>query len=139
MRGHRPQDGGLRAGALAALLGAALCSALGAAGCGGADAALRLRGQGHDVPVPENELRAEIHLLVDLVPAQGCEERFDLALYKDRGVDLIAWDERAGACAGRTVTIRYLPRRTSEAKVLAAVHENAARVAQLPPQAKDRR
>ncbi|MCC6557551.1 MAG: hypothetical protein IT372_31755 [Polyangiaceae bacterium] len=105
-------------------------AALGVSACGAAPAAVA--GPLHDAPVPASEPRAEVRLRVDLTPAEGCEEAFDLALYRDRGVDLIAWDERAGACAGRVVTIRYLPRRMHEAALLAAVRRLAREVVSLP-------
>lgn len=106
----------------------ALCAALTAAsalGCGGA-------AQGpatpqHDAPVPRGEPRAEMRLQLDLTPAQGCEEAFDLAVYEDRGVDLVEWDASRGACAGRVVTIRYLPQRLSAEALLALVRARAAR------------
>ncbi len=94
--------------------------------CGGA--APELASPAHDTPVPAGEKRAEMRLRVDLAPAQGCEEAFDLALYKDRGVDLIAWDDNAGACAGRAVVIRYLPGRTSEGEILKAAQGIAKKV-----------
>jgi hypothetical protein len=94
------------------------------AGCGGA----QTRGPSvpdHDEPVPASEPRAEVVLVVDLEPSQGCEERFDLALYQDRRVDLIQWDDDAGSCAGRQVTIRYFSAKLDPAKLLALVRKLA--------------
>ncbi|EYF04741.1 hypothetical protein [Chondromyces apiculatus] len=102
------------------------CVALLLVGCGGAEGALR--GPLHDVPVAAGEPRAELRLKVALRPGPGCEEAFDLALYEDRGVDLIAWDGQTGACHWRAVTIRYLPRRTSEGALLNAVRKLASGV-----------
>lgn len=96
------------------------------AACGGA-ASEPVTG-GHDMPVPASEKRAELRLRVELAPAQRCEEAFDLELYKNRGVDLIAWDDNAGACAGRIVVIRYLPQRTSEDAILKTARELAKKV-----------
>lgn len=107
-------------------LAIALCAALTAIGCGGSD--LRAVTPDHDVPVPASEQRVEMKLRVDLAPAQGCEEAFDLALYKDRGVDLVQWDKNTGACASRVITVRYLPRRTSADALLKAVQAHAAKV-----------
>lgn len=87
---------------------------------------------GHDVPVPATEPRAEIRLRVDLEPAQGCEEAFDLAMYKDLGIDLIQWDANTGACSGRAVVVRYLTRKTSAEKVKSAAGALAKRVVATP-------
>jgi hypothetical protein len=76
-------------------------------GCGSAQGAVRSAAE-RDTPVPAGEPRAELSVTVDLEPAQDCEERFDLALYRDRGIDLVTWDDAVGRCMGRTVTIRYL-------------------------------
>lgn len=83
-----------------------------------------------DRPVPPEVPRDEVRLLVDLEPAQDCEERFDLALYEDRAIDLIAWDDGVGSCVNRTVTIRYLPERTDRQKVLGQVRELTRRMEQ---------
>src|SRR5689334_9162596 len=85
--------------------------ALAAPACGGAVQAPAA--PAHDGPVPASEPRAEMRLRVDLEPGHGCEESFDLALYKNFGVDLVQWEESAGGCTGKVVTIRYLPRRVS--------------------------
>ena len=45
---------------------------------------------------------------VDLVFSGDCEEAFDLALYQNRAVELIAWDDQPDSCDNRLVTIRYL-------------------------------
>ncbi len=80
----------------------------------------------HDAPVPADEPRAELAVAIELPPAPDCEERFDLALYQDPGVELIAWDERAGRCEDRRATIRYYPRRLDRDALLARVRELAA-------------
>lgn len=97
-----------------------------AAACGGA--AQEPASPSFDRPVPASEQRAEMRLRIDLAPAQRCEEAFDLALYQNRGIDLIEWDENTGACAGRGVVIRYLPRRTSEDEILKAARGLAQKV-----------
>ena len=71
-----------------------------------------------DRPVPPDVPRNEVRLTVDLEPAQDCEERFDLALYEDRGIDLIKWDAGVGSCVGRTVTVRFLPGSIDRQRVL---------------------
>ena len=74
----------------------------------------------HDRPVPASEPRAELSLELDLEPASDCEERFDLALYRDRRVDLVAWDDGDG-CTRRAVRIRYLSAKVSRDELFAAV------------------
>jgi hypothetical protein len=88
-----------------------------------------------DRPVPPGEPRAEIALEVDLEPAPDCEERFDLALYRDRGIELVQWDARAGACSDRRVRLRYLSGRLTSDKVLAAVRKAARDVKPAEPPA----
>ena len=83
----------------------------------------------HDRPVPPDVPRNEVRLTVDLEPAQDCEERFDLALYRDRGIDLITWDDGVGSCVGRTVTIRFLPNAIDRQQVLDKVKGLTRRMA----------
>ncbi len=66
-------------------------------------------------------------LRVDLEQRGDCEEAFDLALYANRGVDLVAWDQRRDSCTDRRIEVRYLPRRMTEADVVAAVRALAKR------------
>lgn len=102
------------------------CSALSA--CGGTSPVLG--GPTHDTPVPAEESRAELKLRVDLPLESACEESFDLALYKQEGVDLIQWDKGAG-CSGRTLRIRYLPKRLSQNALWEIVRKNAAKAEEL--------
>lgn len=93
-----------------------------------------------DTPVPADEPRAELRLDVELASIASCEESFDLALYADRGIELVAWEPPAGACGRRALTIRYLSRRTTADRVLAAAKKAAvsaavAPAAPLPPPA----
>ncbi len=103
-----------------------------ATGCGSAfgqnGAAL-----GPDAPVAADEPRATLRLQLTLPFAPDCEEAFDLALYANRGVELIAWDDDTGSCSERIVTIRYLPRRLSEAELVALVRQRAERVEVAEP------
>jgi hypothetical protein len=103
-----------------------LLAFLAQAACGGA--AIEPAMTAHDVPVPAGEPRQELHLRVELAPAQGCEEAFDLAMYKDLGVDLVQWDANVGACSGRVVVIRFLPKKTSAEKVMSAARALAKKV-----------
>ena len=86
-----------------------------------------------DAPIPPGEPRAMVQVGIDLEPASGCEETFDLALYASRGVDLIAWQAESSSCAGRKVSIRYLPSRISRDEVLARVKSAARKMEIVTP------
>ncbi len=105
---------------VALLLGASACTGMAA-----------VNSPGPDAPVPANEQRASLSFVVDLEPGSDCEQQFDLAVYEDRGVDLIQWDDRTGSCHGRKVTIRYLARHTSADAVRALVEKHSNRVEQV--------
>lgn len=96
-----------------------------ASGCAGGTSAL---GPGPDAPVPASEARQSVSFVVDLEPGSDCEQRFDLAVYENRDIDLIQWDEQTGSCHGRKVTIVYLSRHTDEAAVRALVEKHAEKV-----------
>ncbi len=83
-----------------------------------------------DVPAPASEPRATLRLHVDLPRAQRCEEAFDLALYQDRGIELISWDD-GSRCEDRTITVRYLPRRTTPEQVIHEAQETGAKASPL--------
>jgi hypothetical protein len=79
-----------------------------------------------DQPVPAGEPRATLAVKLDLPRAANCDEKFDLAIYEDRGVELVTWDGGgAGACKGRRATIRYLPKKLDRSKLLRAVEKLA--------------
>ncbi len=80
-----------------------------------------------DAPLPPGEPTAEVRLKVDLRPSSHCEQSFDLELYADRSIHLVRWDGAAGSCAGRRVTIVYLPRRTQANDVIARARRLAER------------
>jgi hypothetical protein len=84
----------------------------------------------HDDPVPASEPRETLKLRLDLPKSASCEEAFDLALYQDRGVDIVEWGGPPTKCAGRTVVIRYLPKRTTRAQLLERVKKLAVTVAE---------
>ena len=86
-----------------------------------------------DAPVPPGEPRATVQVGLDLEPASGCEEAFDLALYASRGVELIAWQAGSSSCAGRKASIRYLPSRISRDEVLARVKSAARKMEIVTP------
>lgn len=103
----------------------------GLAGCG-AGAAPHAQTPEHDRPVAASEPRAGLTLDIDLEPGPRCEERFDLALYRDRRIELVAWDERRGACSERQVTIHYLSRALDRPALLALVRKLARRAQPQP-------
>ncbi len=90
------------------------------AGCNGAQPAAPATPD-HDRPVPASEPRTELSLVLDLEPSQGCEERFDLALYQDRRIELVQWDGAKGVCTGRHVTIRFLSAKLDQDKLIELV------------------
>jgi hypothetical protein len=91
------------------------------AGCGGASEA-------HDVPVPANEGRETIEVVLDLPPGAACEETFELALYEDRGVDLVTWAPGGRGCTGRAARVRFLPGRVSRAALVQELKTVATKV-----------
>ena len=111
---------------LAALLGTLGCAATGAAELGPGVP---------DQPVPASEPRAELRLTVDLAASRECEEALDLELYRNRGVDLVAWDERHGSCEGRRIVVRYLSRQLTAEQALELVRAHCRRVSVAEEQA----
>src|SRR5688572_28366799 len=80
-------------------------------------------GTAHDLPAPADLERAALVLDVDLPSRVACDEAFDFALYRDLGVELVAWSTKAPAlaarsCRGRRVTVKYLPARIRRAALL---------------------
>ncbi len=80
-----------------------------------------------EVAVPASEPREVLRFEVDLRRGQRCEEAFDLALYQDRGIELIEWD-KGPRCEGRVVAVRYLPRRTTPENIFRAVEQAGGKV-----------
>jgi hypothetical protein len=80
--------------------------------------------QSFDQPVPAGEPRATLVVKLDLPRAANCDEKFDLALYQDRGVELVTWEPQ-GSCQGRRATIRYLPKKLERPRLLEAVKKLA--------------
>ena len=111
---------------------AGLSSAL-ALGCGASGPSLA-RPESSDQPVPPDEPRAELALRLDLEPTGDCEERFDLALYENRAVEMVAWDAHHERCEGRIAVIRYLSRHIDAEGVLEAVRALVLRSERLPPE-----
>jgi hypothetical protein len=93
------------------------------AACGGAN------GQASwDAPIPASERRATIEVVVDLDPVSDCDERFDLGLYQERGVEMITWADDARGCAARRATVRYVPGRIGRDAVLERMKKLATKV-----------
>jgi hypothetical protein len=80
-----------------------------------------------DAPVPAGEPRASLRATVDLEPTSDCDERFDLALYEDRGVELVSWDDGRG-CGGRRVEVRYVPGRITKDALLQRLRKISRKV-----------
>jgi hypothetical protein len=76
---------------------------------------------------PASEPRATIRFGLDLRRGQRCEEAFDLAMYQDHGIELIEWDAGSG-CEDRTITVRYLPRRTNLEAISNAAAKAGAKI-----------
>jgi len=104
----------------------AIALLVGAAGCA-SGARPGARTPEHDRPIAPSEPRATLALRIDLEPGPRCEERFDLDLYRDRRVELVAWDAQRFACSDRAATIHYLSRQLSRAALLTRVRELARR------------
>jgi hypothetical protein len=100
------------------------CTVLLGAACAPARAAALPR---HDVPVAAEEPRELVKLELDLPKTASCEEAFDLALYTERGVDRIDWNDSVHPCSARLVTIRYLPQRIDRQRLLERVKKLALR------------
>lgn len=100
-------------------------------GCGAAPTPAPVERPDH--PVPASVPRGELAFEVDLPAAQDCEEAFDLAVYENRGIELVAWDEGAGSCEGRRITVRFLADRLDRNAVRRLVEENAAAVRSVAP------
>jgi hypothetical protein len=79
-----------------------------------------------DTPIPAAEPRAQLRLQLDLEPVSDCDERFDLALYEERGVELLSWEEPGGpshGCSERRLTVRYVPGRVSRDALLMRIRK----------------
>lgn len=85
-----------------------------------------------DHPVPPSEPRGVVSARVDLPPARDCEEAFDLAMYRNRAIQLIEWDERVGKCEQRRIDIRFLSRRIARDEVIETARRNALRMTVMP-------
>lgn len=81
-----------------------------------------------DTAPARSEPRADLRLLLDLRTAQDCEESFDLALYRNRAVELIEWDNQKGICKARQLRIRYLSTKIQETELMREVASIAERI-----------
>lgn len=96
------------------------------AGCGGE--LPPVAASGHDVPVAASEPRARVRVVLALLPRIGCDEAFDLALYENRGVELVTWESPPsavppGSCRELRATVRYLPRHITRAELVRRVQQ----------------
>ncbi len=85
----------------------------------------------HDIPAPAGEPRAELKLRLSLTQRERCEETFDLELYRERGVEQIAWQEPHGVCHDRVVTVRYLTGRVERGPLMDHIRRLAMKVEEL--------
>lgn len=90
-----------------------------------------------DVPVPPSEPRETARLLIDLPKTASCTETFDLAVYENRNIELIAWKDDDGGdrasdtspdCEHRIAEVRYLSKHISKSDVLSLLRSHATRV-----------
>ncbi|MBX3183159.1 MAG: hypothetical protein KIT72_04685 [Polyangiaceae bacterium] len=101
------------------------------AGAGCATATPAPTAPAHDTPAPAGEPRAEIELRLSLAQRERCEETFDLELYRERGVEQIAWQEPHGVCQDRVVTVRYLTSRIERGPLMDHIRRLAVKVEEL--------
>ncbi len=111
-----------------AKVGAMLIAAIALAGCGGAAASNAGR---PDAPVAASAPRQTLAFELDLDPGSDCEQAFDLALYQNRAVDLIEWDDQTGACRHRTVRVRFLSNRIGARELGELVRKNSKQAREL--------
>lgn len=78
----------------------------------------RFAAPAHDLPTPAALERAALVLEVGLAARFACDEAFDIALYGDRGVELVTWAPEDRSCGSRHVTVTYLPARIRRATLL---------------------
>ena len=85
-----------------------------------------------DKPVPASVARQTVQLTIDLERSANCEEDFDLAIYENRGVELVQWDEPAlgSECSSRHISIKFLPERLPRAELMQLVRELSTNVSE---------
>jgi hypothetical protein len=89
-----------------------------------------------DEPIPDSETRGHLLLTVDLPISHDCEERFDLALYPEKNIELIQWDANPDyPCRQRKINIQYLPKKLPEQRLLELVKKQAEQVSVRTPNA----
>ena len=87
-----------------------------------------------DVPSPANEPRETTRVLIDLKKTGSCTEAFDLAVYQNRNIEMIAWQSEGNEkgngpdCEQRIAEVRFLSRHISKTDVLSLLRANAIRV-----------
>jgi hypothetical protein len=83
--------------------------------------------------LPASEPRAQLTVKVDLATRRDCEEAFGLALYADRGVELIEWDTDSSACTQRRARVRYVPTRISRDALLTRIRSLSTKIEVMTP------
>jgi hypothetical protein len=88
----------------------------------------RLVSPTHDEAASADLPRSALVLDVALTARVACDEVFDLALYRELGVELVAWDPATRSCGARRVTVKYLPSRIRRATLLERIERLAISV-----------
>lgn len=98
-----------------------------------------------DVPVAQNEPRETARVLIDLPKTASCTEQFDLAVYENRSIEMIAWKDDEGGdrasesspdCEHRIAEVRFLSRHISKSDVLSLLRSHATRVTETTTKGK---
>jgi hypothetical protein len=83
-----------------------------------------------DVPPLTTAPRATLSVEVDLASSSACAQDFDVAVYKNTAVVMVAWQNASG-CSARRAKVEYLSGQIQEAAVLDLLKKNAKRVTQV--------
>lgn len=89
--------------------------------------------EAHDAQVPATEPRAEIVVTVDLPARRDCEEAFDLALYRDLGIELVEWDPAESGCTRRRARVRYLSAKITREGVVSRIRSLSTKTEIMSP------
>lgn len=88
-----------------------------------------------DFPSPASEPRETTRVLIDLKKTGSCTEAFDLAVYQNRNIEMVAWQAEGASgpgngpdCEHRIAEVRFLSGKISKADVLSWLRAHAIRV-----------